>query len=449
MEKLITTITDGRMPDEMFQADELIGKGNLTFADGEEMAGFARVALSEFKLRFYPNEEPQHGEVPLNAERFDATTLQLALTQPTLDVFFRFDGAKLDLNYVYSSTFMRLPLEYRFARCIFGPSVPPNTFSRAIFRFAGMGNLIGSNRFKFINAGRDVVHVERPEDLHITGISENLALEVDLHSQATFGYSSDKPAVSLNRHNRAVARFKKPMQIENLLDRVHTFITFASILRGVQTSVTDMKLDCDGDLFQFVGRFVKPVDDDGDDDELSLNRGVLSDAIVQFERFAEYDGKNDAFDTLATVPTHGGYFASWATVALLSVAEGLVGMFERRNELRVWNDKGTKKREMHLAEKLQLIRDQVRSYFMEIPSDQWLKDVAGDRNAQMHEAKDPFQLTRAEKVIQRTNVLRSLLRAYVLHKCEVPPHIIIKALRGSGRGTNFLDLRPKPKPPAQ
>lgn len=443
MEEMITTITSGQMPDEMFQADEFIGKGKLTFADGGEMEGFARISLSEFKLRFYPNEELQQGVVHLSSERFggfDATTLRIALTQPTLDVFFRFEGAMLDWSYVFS-TFTRLPLEYRFARCIFGPSVPPNTFSSAIFKFAGMDNLIGGDHFNFINVGRDVAHVERPDALHVTGISENLALEIDLHSHATFGYSFAKPDVRLNRHNRAVARFKSPMQIEGLLDRIHTFITFASILRGVKTSVTDMKLDCDGVIFQFVGSFVEPVDD-GDEDEISDNRGVLSDAIDYFGRFARYDGDTDAFDTLATVPTHG-YFASWATVALLSVADGLVGMFECKKKLRVWNDNMTKKRKMHLAEKLQLIRDQVQPYFMETVGDQWLKDVAGDRNTQIHEAKNPFRLTRAEKVIHRTNVLRSLLRAYVLHKCQVPSHTIIKALRGTGRGVNFLELHPK------
>ena len=58
MKELITTITsDGAMPQEAFDADELVGMGMLTFADGEEVVGFAEISFSDNKMRFTPRQD--------------------------------------------------------------------------------------------------------------------------------------------------------------------------------------------------------------------------------------------------------------------------------------------------------------------------------------------------------------------------------------------------------
>lgn len=419
------------MPNEFFQADELIGKANLIFANGEETAGFAHIALSEFKLRFYPNEEPRLDAIPRSIESFwdeTPTTLRLTLSQPTCDVFFRFDGALLDLNYL-QSMFIKRPLEYRFTRCIFGPGAPPDVFDKATFTFMGAKNLIGGERFE-VDMERKSIRVDIPPDTLTTGRSRKLGMEIELHNRASWGASLDKPYVRLHRNAYTVARFPKPIGIEGLLDRIHTFITFASLLRGVPTAVTNAKLGRDNDLFALRSKWANPLPDNGDDDEFSENRGILSDAMSHFCRFASYEGKNDAFHTLATVQTQDDW-AGWATVALLSVAEGLIDLFENKET-----------RGMRLGRKLKHTAKSVEPYFRKVPGGEWLEEVAAARNDQMHDALNPFRQTRAEVVVARTYALRSMLRAYALQKCEIPSHIIIKALRGSGRVSNFLDLTP-------
>ena len=454
MKELITTVTsDGSMPQEAFDADELVGMGILTFADGEEIVGFAEISLSDNKMRFTPNES-----MPLSAPNSPlslfssrkASTLKLKMRQPALDLHFRFEGA-----WVYRSYSLKMlsidPFEFIFSRAVYGPSDPPDTFDRATFNFADSNNLIGGERFKFSNHGIDTVSFKRPADTRATGYSKKLAMKINLHSRSAFGSDMRKPLPDLNRQSYAIAQFDEPIRVVDALNRVRSFITFASILRGAETNVTSMSLRCgEGHGFALRQSWTKPVIEDNDLGELSQNRGVLSDSIEYFERFSEFHDVNDAFDTLATVSPLGENMG-WAFVALISTAEGLVGMFEKRKYLRVWDDERGKKRDLHLSEKLQLIRDQVQPYFIDSLSDQWTKDVVNHRNAQMHEAMSPFRLTDAEVVFTRNLALRTMLRAYALHKCGLPERAILKALNGPRPSGSFFDLRPKreqqPLPP--
>ena len=434
MKELITTITsDGSMPQEAFDADELVGMGILTFADGEEIVGFAEISFSDNKMRFTPNEAMplRAPNSPLMLFGKEGTTLKLKMSQPTLDIHFRFEGA-----WVYKSHSPGMlgidPFEFMFNRVVYGPSDPLDTFDSAFFKFAGSNNLIGGERFDFGDVGMDMVRLERPADMHTTGYSKKLAMKIHLHSRPSFGYRFDKPAVKLDRQSYAIAQFDKPIQVVKVLNRVHSLITFASILRGAETNVTSMSLRRgEGHSFALRQSWTKPIIEDNDIGELSDNWGVLSDSIEHFERFSEFHDVNDAFDTLATVSPIGDNMG-WAFVALISPAEGLIKMFGSE-----------RKSGKYLRERLKHIAAVVASYFEEVPSDDFLEKVAKHRNDQMHDAKSPFRLTDAEVVFTRNLALRAMLRAYALHKCGLPRPTILKALNGPRPSGNFFDLRPK------
>ena len=435
MKDLITTIrTDGAMPSEAFDADEFVGIGILTFVDGEESVGVAEISLPDRKMRFTPNEA-----MPLLAPNSSLSlfgkkgiTLNLKMSQPALDIHFRFEGAWVYKSYS-PGMFGIEPFEFTFNRAVYGPCAPSDTFDSAFFNFADSNNLIGGERFKFSKAGMDTASFERPADMHADGYSKKLAMKINLHSRPSFGFGNiRKPRFDLNRQSYAIAQFDEPIQVVDLLNRVHTFITFASILRGASTNVTHMSLRCgDGHSFALRQSWTNPVIEDNDEGEFSDNWGVLSASIGHFERFSEFHDVNDAFDTLATVSPLGDNMG-WSFVALISTAEGLVKMFEskRRSRKPLWA-------------RLKHIATVVEPYFAEVPGDDFLKKVAKHRDAQMHKAMSPFRLTETEVVIARNTILRTMLRAYVLHKCELPRRAILKALNGPRPSGDFYDLRPK------
>ena len=145
MKELITTITtDGSMPQEAFDADELVGMGILTFADGEEVVGFAEIAFSDHQMRFTPNKAMPllAPNSPLALLGREGTTLKLKMSQPSLDIHFRFEDAWVHKSYSPGTLGIE-PFEFVFNRAVYGPSDPPDTFDRAFFNFADSNNLIG------------------------------------------------------------------------------------------------------------------------------------------------------------------------------------------------------------------------------------------------------------------------------------------------------------------
>ena len=440
MENLIRTITmTGQLPKECFEQEEFAGNAELTLGDCRKIVGLAQISLPERKLRLTPSnplpESLDAGRV--NGLGFDETELTLKMSLPAFDVFFRIQKARLDLNYA-TSIFMDWPLEYRFASCIFGPIAPPDAFGKAHFRFTGMENLIGGDRFEFTQPENsdDKVIVQRPKRRERERRSARLGMRVNLISGGNFRCHFGTPALNLSLYRHATARFDKAQPQNVIRDRIHTFVTFASILRGFRSVVTDVKLvDENQNVFQLAGGYIPPLDDDEKDakaDEFAANKGILFEAINCFGRFAEHETGHDALNSLATFSLRAQDW-SWGTVALYTVAEVLYKIFEGRQPNERVN---MRKALIHIAKS-------VSPFFMEVPSDEWLRKVVQSRQMHIHKAQSMFRQARGEEVLQRITVLHTLLRAYVMLKCEIPAHTIYKALRGTGRRISFYGLRAK------
>lgn len=446
MEKLIRSITDGRLPEECFEQEEFAGNAELTLNDGRKIEGFAQISLSERKLRLTPaNPLPKSlDQGRINSLGFDETGLNLRMSLTTIDIFFQIHKARLDLNY-YTPSVFEWPLEYHFGSCVMGAVKVPNKFASAIFGFENMEHLIGSANFHDWFAphglgGFEEISAFPPADKAREIRSKQLGMGVELRICHDLGVQTSKTSMSILMRAQplAVARFRKSEHPNTILERLYEFVTFASILDGERIGFKFVTLkDVDANDFRFATNFV--ISERSERDwQNPEHKGVLMDALSYFDEFAKISRGHAALSTIADFSLNKKRVdISSSLVALSSAAEVLDKHI-----------KGTSGNDMPEDKRFLEIFKAVQPFFLAPIPDKWAKTLVRVRNIHVHEKLDmlgdeSLGDLKIEQILNFTQILHDILRAYAMLSCGMPRDLILKAIRGSDAGISFYGLRSK------
>lgn len=444
MEKLVRSITDGRLPKECFEQEEFAGNSELTLNDGRKIEGFAQISLSERKLRLTPSNPLPKSLDPgrINGLGFGETELNLRMSLPTIDIFFRIQKARLDWNYA-TSILMDLPLEYHFESCILGPVKVPNKFASAIFGFENMRHLIGSAKFQdwFVphGLGDEEISALEPADKAREVQSAQLGMNVQLRVSHKFGFTSEpSKSIQMSEHPLAFARFHKSEGPNAIRSRLFEFITFASLLDGEPIGFKFVTLkDVDSHAFRFAMSFSESGRRERDRHNLE-HKGVLLDSLAYFDEFAKISQGHGALATIAdfSLNKEDGSDIRASLVLLSSAAEVL----DKR--IRPWTKK------MKGKGRFLDIFKEVQPLFRDPIPEKWATTLVRVRNTHIHEKLDmlgdeSLGDRKMEQILHFTQVLHDILRAYAMLSCGMPRNLIIKAIRGSDTGISFYRLQAK------